>query len=129
MHSYSFAAPIASEQAEYLRNTTSRLSPVLLRYRKVFEADYSFRRRDQLCFVRERCSHPFVKFFQREVYLQRVPITFSLHRTRLILRQRLEQSKRDIHRLIVLSFRAGNVTRQRPNCTTRRRNQKFFAAH
>src|SRR5260221_2226290 len=56
-----------------------------------------------------------------------MPVAFAADTPCLFSRKRLEQREGDIDRLVILRFGTRNISRQRANCTTRWRQQKFFA--
>src|SRR5260370_28177556 len=55
-------------------------------------------------------------------------VALALHAARLYGVERFQQRKRDVHWLIVLCLRAGDVSRQGANRAAWRRNQKFVAS-
>src|SRR5450759_564300 len=103
-------------QSEKARRPSERREPPLT---KLFSAAtaLSLRGRGEL-----------VPLFQSQLNLQQMPVSLASHAPCLFSTQRLKQRERDIYRLIVLCFRARNVSRQCANCTTRRRQQKFFTS-
>ena len=63
---------------------------------------------------------PHVPFFQRQLHLELVPVSFSAHSFSIKFRERFEQGESNVYRLKIFRLGVRNITGQRAGGTQRR---------